>query len=123
MTATPVDDLRCMQPSSFATRRAQSAGVLSQRLVSTGVQDVWIEDAGRWGRGKGRMVKVEYFYDVDHPNKRYRKMLGQEPYSRLEPLHTVEDQGETSERLGAISRRAEPSGRYVPAGPDTVSLV
>jgi hypothetical protein len=71
-------EAKVFEPSSFASRKAEWAargelGPRPRRLVSLGVQERWLEGFGP--KKKGQMVKIQYFFDQDHPNYYFAKAL------------------------------------------------
>lgn len=106
-----------MQPSSFASRRAQRQEQ-PRRLVSLGVTPVHLDGFG--SKAKGQVVDMEYLYDVDHPSRRYRRMV---PNGTIEPLFETRGE-EPVEKLGTMPRlRDWRSGQWPETATDTVSPV
>lgn len=96
---------RVFEPSSFATRYAARAASGETRprapgLVSMGAVSTWLEGSGRFQ--KGRMVDIEYLYDLDDPTRRYRRMV---PNGTLEPLFSTQALDPPPEHLGHRPRR------------------
>lgn len=52
------------------------------RLVSLGVQGRWLEGFGP--KKKGQIVKIEYFFDQDHPNYYFAKALPHGSVDRID---------------------------------------
>lgn len=108
------------QPSSFASRRAEARAAggertSGQRLVSLGVQEQWIEAPGRYSKGKGQLVRMEYLYDVDHPTRRYRRLY---PNGTLEPVLAVHGGEQETEPLGTVRAEGFSSGSFQPGADD-----
>lgn len=109
---------RVFEPSSFATRhaaRAESGETRPRppRLVSIGAVSTWLEGSGRFQ--KGRLVDVEYFYDVDDPTRRYRRMV---PNGTMEPLFSTQPVDPPPEHLGTVRADGFSSGYYPPSVTD-----
>lgn len=117
-TAGPTSEhAHVYQPSSFASRRAEAQARgerrSGQRLVSLGVREQWIEAGGRFG--KGTMVKLEFLFDADDPNRRYRRLY---PNGTLEPIDIATGGQQTVEPLGVIRAEGFSSGTFAPAVTD-----
>jgi hypothetical protein len=103
--------------ATFAERRAASpAAAQAPRLASLGVHPTYLEARGRT---KAQRVDVEYFVDLAHSARHYRRVL---PHGLLEPLFSTEVK-ETIEDLGTTSPSLQGwrSGNYPDAAPETVT--
>lgn len=115
----PACETHVLQPSTMASRRAEreARGELApreRRLVSLGVKQQWLEVPGRWGKGRGSMVPIEFLYDVDNPTDRFRRLY---PNGTLEPLDLASGGGQEVEPLGVV----RPAGMSSGAFPDAVT--
>ncbi len=85
-----MSEARCMKPSTFATRKEQTAPV-GKRLVSLGKSD-------RLHRVKGgdvRVVEMELFANLDRMVERFVKFPGQ-------PLVALQDNSEPADRVTSL---------------------
>lgn len=111
--ARPARDAKVFEPSTFGSRRAAGDVSRPQRIVSLGVSPTWLPDLSARRSGHGRMVDVEYLYDIDRSSRRYRRVL---PYGQLEPLFDSQPP-EKPEPLGFFrSARGQSSGHYPTTG-------
>ncbi len=120
-TQMPAHEAKVWEPSTFASRRAENVAAgrteLPQRIATLGVVKTPLDMPGRAGRegGAPRIVDIEYFFDVDHPAKRYRRVL---PYGALERLDRVTGAEDSVQDMGFIPRSSRPAGAFAPAADD-----
>jgi hypothetical protein len=106
--------------STMASRRAARGhdGPPPRRLVSLGTREILLDGGRSFGRGHGRMVTIEGFFDVASPMTTYVQGPG-DPHPRQ--AITQAEASDTVEPLGVI-RRHDPARASTQRDPDPVPV-
>lgn len=85
--------------------------------MSLGTHQTWLEGFGP--NRRGHLVTFEFLYDLDHPARRYRRLV---PHGTIEPVDQVTND-DSVEPLGTVATTGPPSGYWPTGEPDRVEPV